>query len=67
MSYATIEEQLRSLPEEYLDEISSYIEFIVFKHQLKEEKKQDLSEYFGSVTTLSDGMDVQRILRDEWD
>lgn len=67
MSYATIEEQLRSLPEEYLDEISSYIEFIVFKHQLKEEKKQDLSEYFGSVTTLSDGMDVQRSLRDEWD
>ena len=66
MSYATIEEQLRSLPEEYLDEISSYIEFIVFKHQLKEEKKQDLSEYFGSVTTLSDGMDVQRSLRDEW-
>ena len=67
MSYATIEEQLRSLPEEYLDEISSYIEFIVFKHQLKEEKKQDQSEYFGSVTTLSDGMDVQRSLRDEWD
>lgn len=67
MSYATIEEQLRSLPEEYLDEISSYIEFIVFKHQMKEEKKHDLSEYFGSVTTLSDGMDTQRSLRDEWD
>ena len=45
MSYATIEEQLRSLPEEYLDEISNYIEFIVFKHQMKEEKKHDLSEY----------------------
>ena len=67
MSYATIEEQLRSLPEEYLDEISSYIEFIIFKHQMKEKKKPDLSEYFGSVSTLSDGMDIQRSLRDEWE
>ena len=69
MSHATLEKQIQSLPEECLDEVANYIEYILFRQKAKTETDQsaDLSEFFGSVTGLADGMDFQRRARDEWD
>ena len=33
MSYDTLERQIRMLPEEYLEDVSRYIEFVIFKLQ----------------------------------
>ncbi len=69
MSYATLEKKLKLIPEAYLDEVSDYIEFLLFKINVPKEDdtKTDLSEYFGSVKMKEDGLDIQRRMRDEWD
>ena len=69
MSYATLEEQIRSLPEEYLDEVSRYVEFVLFRyeHRKPETKRKDLGTFFGRLSSLSDGLAFQRRMRDEWD
>ncbi len=69
MSYATLEKKLKLIPESYLDEVSDYIEYLLFKINVPKEDdtKTDLSEFFGSVKMKEDGLDVQRRMRDEWD
>ena len=68
MSHATLEKQIQSLPEDCLDEVAHYIEYVLFRRKVRTETDQsaDLSEFFGSVTGLADGMDFQRKMRDEW-
>ncbi len=65
MSYAALERQLRSLPEEYLDEISRYVEFLQFRQKKEAKSKTDLSGYFGCLKDLPDGLELQRSMRDE--
>ena len=69
MSYDTLERQIRMLPEECLEDVSRYIEFVIFKLQKREEaeQSQDISSYFGILKNMQDGLEVQRRLRDEWD
>lgn len=69
MSYAVLEKQIRSLPEECLPEVSDYIEFVLFRYEQRKQKdrKGNAGRYFGSIKTLPDGMELQRRLRDEWD
>ena len=69
MSYATLEQKIKLIPESYLDEVSDYIEFLLYKINApnQSEKNTDLSEFFGSVSIKGDGLDIQRRLRDEWD
>ena len=69
MSYDTLEKQIRMLPEECLEDVSQYIEFVIFKLQRREEteQSQDMSCYFGILKNWPDGIEVQRRLRDEWD
>ena len=69
MSYATLEKQIHSLPEDCLDEVANYIEYVLFRQKAKKKADQstDLTEFFGSITGLADGMDFQRRARDEWD
>jgi hypothetical protein len=68
MSYAMLEKQLQSLPEEYYDEVSQYIEYLLFR-QSRESRKNSSSvnnSFFGSIKTLPDGMAIQEAMRDEW-
>ena len=60
MSYASLEKKLKLIPEAYLDEVSDYIEFLLFKINAQEENdaKTDLSEFFGSVRIKEDGLDI---------
>ena len=68
MSHATLERQIQSLPEDCLDEVSRYIEYVMFRWSSRNESEQDqdLSPYYGSITSLADGMELQRRARDEW-
>ncbi len=66
MSYATIEKQLRRLPESCLEEVSRYVEYLIYKQEGMVKQNIDLEQYFGSIKTLPDGLDFQRSARDEW-
>ena len=68
MSYAALEKQIRALPEECLEDVSDYIDFILFKLRKKNEHilTQDTQDFFGALKQLPDGMDLQRSLRNEW-
>lgn len=69
MSYTTVEKQIHSVPEEYLDEIAEFIDYVLFKVNKKEEADttNDTSGYFGSIPRTIEGLEVQRGMRDEWD
>lgn len=69
MSYDTLEKQIRLLPEDCLDDVSHYIEFILYRLQSHSKKQQvpDLSDYFGIMKNMPDGLEAQRGLRNEWD
>ena len=68
MSYTVLEKQLQSLPEEYYEEVSQFVEYLLFRQE-KGRKKNDQSEsekFFGSIKDLPDGMMVQEAMRNEW-
>ena len=68
MSYTVLEKQLQSLPEEYYEEVSQFVEYLLFRQE-KERKNNDHSEsekFFGSIKDLPDGMMVQEAMRNEW-
>ncbi len=68
MSYASLESQLKQLPEDCLDEVAKYVEFIIFRRNKIESlnKESDLTQFFGSIKNLPDGLEMQRSMRDEW-
>ncbi len=69
MSYSTVEKQIHSVPEEYLDEVAEFIDYVLFKVNKKKSADipNDTSGYFGSITKPIDGLEAQRGMRDEWD
>ena len=67
MSYVAIEEQIKAIPEEYLDEVSTYIDFVLFKADKKRDAaEKNASSFFGCIPHPMDGMEIQRSLRNEW-
>ena len=66
MSYSTVEKQIHSVPEEYMDEVADFLDYLMYKIKRKEDK-QHTSSFFGSITRPIDGLSVQRSTRDEWD
>ena len=67
MSYSTVEERIHSIPEEYLDDIAEYIDFIIFKAKMRNEAKaRRISGYFGSISRPMNGIEIQRSMRNEW-
>lgn len=68
MSYDSMVEQIKAVPQEYLVEIENYIQFVLYRHTLglKNNKSKNLTKYFGSVNFQKDGLSIQRELRNEW-
>ena len=68
MSYVTINERIQAVPEEYLDEVSEYIDYILFKvSKKKKDSSNSTSSFFGIIRRPIDGMEIQRSMRNEWD
>ena len=45
MSYETVLTQVREAPEACLDEISNYIEYVIYRYTKQEQKKQNPKGY----------------------
>lgn len=68
MTYTALEAQIRTLPVECLDEVSQYIEFVLYRQKHTEQVKAqiDSTSFFGCLKDLPDGMTIQRSARNEW-
>ncbi len=68
MSYNAVVEQLKLVPNEYLDDILRYISNIL-KGQKKSEQggkpRRKFAKYFGTMD-LGDGLEMQKQMREEW-
>ena len=71
MTYAILEEKLKSMPEECLEKIMDYADFVLYQYEKKqqgaERPKGNLEAFFGTVHFGEDGLEIQRRMRDEWD
>lgn len=66
MSYAAVERELRTHPEDCKDELAEYMDILLYRRRKGTGREADLSRFFGSVKTLEDGLSMQRQMRDEW-
>lgn len=68
MSYDSMVKQIKSVPQECLEEIENYIQFVLYRYTLtvKANQEKNLSKYFGSVNFKKDGLSIQKEMRNEW-
>ena len=68
MSYETMVEQIKLVPQECLEEIENYIQFVLYRNTLsvKSNTNKNLSKYFGTVNFPRDGLFIQKEMRNEW-
>ena len=68
MSYDSMVEQIKSVPQECLEEIENYIQYILYRHSIvtTTTKNKDLSKYFCSVNFPQDCLSIQKEIRNEW-
>lgn len=68
MSYETMVEQIKSVPQECLVDIENYIQFVLYRYKqnVKANKNKNLSKYFGSVSFNKDALAIQKEMRNEW-
>lgn len=68
MNYETVLTKVRTAPEVCLDEISKYIDYVLYRYeeQEKEKKKGNLSEFFGVLQIDGDPLEIQKEMRNEW-
>ncbi len=67
MTYTALEKKIRNLPEDCLEEVSHYVEYLLYRQETGKRKETNLNGYFGSMENLPDGLGLQRKCRDEWD
>ena len=65
MSYDAVVEQVRSVPEEYLDEISQYISDLMSIREVRGKNNRGLRDFYG-IMHLGDGLEIQKQMRNEW-
>ena len=66
---AMIEEKLRVLPPDCLEDLSAYIDFLLYRRSIALQRvdEQPVSgNYYGKLPSLPDGLTLQRESRDEW-
>ncbi|MBO6176573.1 MAG: hypothetical protein J6O39_03440 [Treponema sp.] len=68
MSYDTMVEQIKHVPQECLVDIENYIQFVLYRYNqtVKSNQTSNLSKYFGSVNFKKDGLSIQKEIRNEW-
>lgn len=68
MSYEAVLKQVKSVPEACLDEISNYIDYVIYRYEKQEteKKKGNLSEFFGTMKIDGDPLEIQKEMRNEW-
>ena len=70
-TYKSVIQQIMTVPQEYLEDISKYISYILFCSQTLGTKKtdnttnSDTAKYFGTMH-IGDGLEIQKQMRNEW-
>ena len=69
MTYDTLFEQIKAVPQEYLANIENYIGYVLYqrKKDIEMSLQHDLSKHLGSIKMQCDALTMQKELRDEWD
>lgn len=68
MSYEMLVQEMKSLPEECLDDVADYMGYVIYRRSKKTAKAtHSMARHFGSVKISRDGLDIQKEMRDEWD
>ena len=65
MNREEVIEQIKSVPEEYLDEISQYISDLMSIREARGKNNRGLREFYGTMN-LGDGLEIQKQMRNEW-
>ena len=66
---AVIEEKLKTLPADCLEDLSAYIDFLLYRRSVTSQRMAEQTppgSYYGKLPSLPDGLTFQRELRDEW-
>ena len=68
MSYDSMVEQIKAVPQECLADIENYIQFVLYRYSQNTEtvRSKNLSKYFGSVSFKKDALAIQKEMRNEW-
>lgn len=68
MTYDTMVELIKNVPQECLVDIENYIQFVLYRYNrnVETEKTPNLSKYFGSVNFKKDALSFQKEIRNEW-
>ncbi|MCR5766497.1 MAG: hypothetical protein K6G09_11055 [Treponema sp.] len=68
MTYDTMVEQIKNVPQECLVDIENYIQFVLYRYNrnVETEKTPNLSKHFGSVNFKKDALSFQKEIRNEW-
>ncbi len=66
MTHASLADKIKLLPEDCLDEIDNYIDYVLFKTKNKNEQNSsnNISKYFGSISIKEDGLAILRGMND---
>ena len=64
MSYLALQQRLSDIPEDCIDEVIDFVDFIIAKKA--KETDYDCSSLFGKSKSNIDGLELQRRLRNEW-
>ncbi len=71
LGYDTLFQRIKSVPEQYLDEIYNYVDFVIYRSTLPEPqsnkpKSSGLEEFYGCMEFDGDPLEIQKRMRDEW-
>ena len=64
MSYAILQEKMMALPEDCVEEVIDFMDFLIAKR--KKDLDNNCSSLFGLSQSKLDGLEIQRRVRDEW-
>ncbi|MBR3812795.1 MAG: hypothetical protein IKK38_02865 [Spirochaetaceae bacterium] len=69
MSYDTMVEKIKAVPQECLVDIENYIQFVLYRYNqnIQVNKNKNLAKHFGTVTFNKDALTIQKEMRNEWD
>ncbi|MBO5117499.1 MAG: hypothetical protein J6C25_08350 [Treponema sp.] len=68
MSYDSMIEQIKTVPQECLVDIENYIQFVLYRYNQNSNTNntKNLSKHFGSVKFDKDALSIQQEMRNEW-
>lgn len=64
MTSEALMQKLNALPQSCLEDVAHYVDYVSFNYK---SKNRDVSQFFGTMKTDEDPLELQKKLRDEWE